>query len=622
VRDRAADSRTGTVELSALDGAERLRGAANLPVAVSVDTTPIASGLWVVDALLRDAGIHSAPPPRPDCILYASMHGGIAPDIGFYRIHAGSVGYTRTRAPWEMAALPGSTTTSFTVRFDPRTRTTAPGRNLFVEMWVDSSNIGVDTGAVGLNCYYQADSATNGVEFGFDFKNNRAWATTDGSVAYVLFLEPLPPGRWHLGCHWSFSGTVPTPRIYMTRPDGSYHETTTSALGPMPAGGSQLNYISLTAGLPVEAVQVSIMPNRPTQAQFEQTWQRGAVLDSVTSTLTAIPPTQGSAWEVIGQVAKAEQATASFDEYGVFRYRTNARFTSPGTPVLTATSAREIANLRVSEAIDSVRNVVDVPYSIYRSSNSPQERFAETARRSIAAGSTLTLTYDYDVTEYDSPPPIAYVNAVPVSTSRVRWSTTSDGSTGVHGRVESTTERDGNQLRVTFRNVGTSTVYMLTASNAPSLSLYSVDLASGSPSRRSLRRTDTASVTRYGPQVYQVPATQWLQSSAAASTVAGYLLAVASSPLPVLGDVEILPDPRIQLGDLVRITDTVGASLSTPAWVVGIRTSGDDTGRVRQVLTLRATLSPGPPTDAGLSPDPPLDPGARAVLLREGIRVP
>jgi hypothetical protein len=345
------------------------------------------------------------------------------------------------------------------------------------------------------------------------------------------------------------------------------------------------------------------------------------VLDNLTSTLTAVPPTQGSAWEVISAVARAEQATASFDEHGVFRYRNNTRFTTPGTPVLTATSAREIAGLRVSEAIDSVRNVIDVPYSVY-TIGSTRERFTETTRRSIPAFGTLTLTYDYDVTEYDSPPPIAYVATTPNSTSRVRWSTASDGSAGVHGRVESTTERDGATLRVTFRNTGASTVYMLTSGNVPSLSIYSVELANNGPSRRLLRRTDTTSVSRYGAQVYQVPATPWLQSSTAAFSVAGYLLAVAASPLPVLGDVEILPDPRIQLGDLVRITDTVGANLTTPAWVVGIRTSGDDTGRVRQVLTLRATLSPGPPTDQNLYPDPPVDPDARAVLLREGVRVP
>ncbi|GAA1292077.1 hypothetical protein [Saccharothrix xinjiangensis] len=299
VRDRVADSATGRVEVSALDGAERLRGAAKLPAAVSVNTVHIASGTWVVDNLLRDAGIHTAPPPRPDCVLYASMHGGIAPDIGYYRTHSGSIGYTRDRAPWEMAALPGSTTTSFSVRWDPRTRTTVPGRSLFVEMWVDTRNIGPDTGAVSLSCFYQADGATNGVDFGADFKSstNRAWATSDGNQAIVLFLTPLPVGRWHLGCHWTFNGTQPSARIFMSGPDGYYYENDPGALGAMPATGTQLNYVVLTSGLPVEAVQVWMPVTRPTRDDFEeQTWQRGAVLDTITSTLTAIPPTQGSAW--------------------------------------------------------------------------------------------------------------------------------------------------------------------------------------------------------------------------------------------------------------------------------------------------------------------------------------
>ncbi len=60
--------------------------------------------------------------------------------------------------------------------------------------------------------------------------------------------------------------------------------------------------------------------------------------------------------------------------------------------------------------------------------------------------------------------------------------------------------------------------------------------------------------------------------------------------------------------------DEVGAALDTSAWVIGIRTSGDGTGRIRQVLTLRATTSSGPPTDTVCSPTRPSTP-PRAMSL-------
>ncbi|GAA1291443.1 hypothetical protein [Saccharothrix xinjiangensis] len=225
-RDRIADSATGRVEVAALDGTERLRGSAHFPAAVSINTVPIASGAWVVGNLLRDAGVHTAPPPRTNAILYASMHGGITSDIGFYRTHSGSIGYTRPYEPWEMAALTGSTTTSFTVRFDPRTPTTVPGRSLFCEFWTNTSSIDPDTGAVTLSCSYQADGVTNSVEFGVDFKSSpqRATASSSGAFATVLFLAPLSVGRWHIGCYWMFNGTQPTARICMSGPDGYYEE--------------------------------------------------------------------------------------------------------------------------------------------------------------------------------------------------------------------------------------------------------------------------------------------------------------------------------------------------------------------------------------------------------------
>ncbi|GHH59686.1 hypothetical protein [Lentzea cavernae] len=275
----------------------------------------------------------------------------------------------------------------------------------------------------------------------------------------------------------------------------------------------------------------------------------------------------------------------------------------------------------MSEAIDSIRNTVDVPYQIY-TTGTPAERFTETTVRSISAFQTLTITYDYDVSEYDSPPPVVYATTMPANTSRVRFSPTTSGTFGIHGSIESTTERDGATLRVTFRNLSSSACFIVTTSGLPSLSIWSQRLAANSPARLSTRRYDTTSRTRYGAQVFQVPSTPWIQTLGTAGRIADYLLSVAAQPLPVLGDIEILPDPRITLGDLVRVVDDVGATLDTTAWVVGIRTSGDNTGRVRQILTLRATTSPGAPTDTGLFPDPAIDPAARDPLVREGVRVP
>jgi hypothetical protein len=619
IRDRVADSATGTVELSALDGAERLRDAARLPVAVSVDSTPISSTVWAVDKLLRDAGIHTAPPPRPGCILYASLHGGVTPDIGYYRTHARIAGYDRTDVPWEIA--PYASSSEYSIRWDPRTRTTVPGRSLFAETWLDSSYQPSAGARVELVLFFQADNATNQVRVAVDFAANQATIATDSSFRTLFDLGVTTKGRWHIGAYWSFAGTVPSCWLYLAGPGlpGGYKEINIGTLSSLPPGGSQLNYVQLNSALSCEAVQVSTRPTRPTQAEFGLPWTRGATLDYVRCELTALPPVQGSASEVISQIAQAEQATAGFDETGFFTYRTNRRFTNPGDPVLTVTSAREIASLKVSDAIDSVRNTIDVPYQVY-ASGSTSIRFTDTVVRSINFPGRLVLTFEYDVTEYDSPPPVVYSSVTP-SSSRVRFGTTSTGGSGVHGAVETTTERDGTTLTVTFDTTQPGTVYLVTSTGTPSLAIGSIQLSADSPARRSFRAYDQTSRNRYGPQVFQLAATPWIQSRKSASYVADYLL-TSATPLPVLGDVEILPDPRIQLGDLVRVIDTVGAALDTPAWVIGIRTSGDRGGIVRQVLTLRAATSPTQSPATGLTAEPPVNPDARAILASQNVRVP
>ncbi|WP_433268148.1 hypothetical protein ACQPZF_03490 [Actinosynnema sp. CS-041913] len=625
VRDRSADSGTGRVELSALDGAERLRDAARLPVVVSGNHGVIASGTWIVDHLLREAGIHTAPPPRPDCTLYASLHGGLVPDIGFYRSHVvTATSYRSSDVPWSMA-LEAYNQPAVT-RWEPRTRTTVGGRGLLTEAWAQNPIVASSAGnQVRLALVFQADSAVDTLYSVFDFAADTVTVGTTGSTTTSRTDNGVglrTKGSYHLGVHWTWSGTTPVARYHVTGPGipGGYRERDLGALSALTS--AQLHHVELTTGLATEAVQVTMRQAATTRAEFEPAWTRGAVVQGLTSQLTAIPPTQGSAWEVITAITHAEQATAEFDAHGIFRYRPNFRFRNPGTPALTVTSARDIATLRVSEAIDSVRNVVDVPYTLYRL-GATTERFTDTGTvRSIPAGQSLSLTFDYDLSEYDSPPPVLYANNLPTGTSRVRFATSTAGTFALLGAIESTTERDGTTLRLTFRNLSTSTAYMVTTNGTSSLSIYAPRLATDSPTRLSLRRYTDTSRTRYGAQVYQVPATPWIQQWDTAARIATYLLDMASAPLPLLGDVEILPDPRIQLGDLVRVVDTVGADLSTPAWVVGIRTNGDHDGRVRQILTLRATTSPTPPTDTGLTPDPPVDPDARTLLAREGVRVP
>ncbi|MEE1808912.1 hypothetical protein [Streptomyces sp. BE133] len=114
-----------------------------------------------------------------------------------------------------------------------------------------------------------------------------------------------------------------------------------------------------------------------------------------------------------------------------------------------------------------------------------------------------------------------------------------------------------------------------------------------------------------------------MQNGSAASTLALTMLNAGRYPVPVLGKVEVLHDPRIQLGDAVRVVDTTGAQLDTLAWVVGTRTTFTSGSVPQQTLTLRGTSYNGVPLDTGLNPDGARissSGGAVASLMSANIR--
>lgn len=117
-----------------------------------------------------------------------------------------------------------------------------------------------------------------------------------------------------------------------------------------------------------------------------------------------------------------------------------------------------------------------------------------------------------------------------------------------------------------------------------------------------------ASEKYYGRQEYTAESTDWVQNAAGAAALAQAMRAAGVLPVPVIGDVEVLYDPRIQLGDVVRVVDSSGATLDTLAWVVGIRTGATPDGGVQQTLTLRAIKPVPDPADFELAPDAPSDP--------------
>ncbi|MET8687709.1 hypothetical protein ABZV77_26200 [Streptomyces sp. NPDC004732] len=641
VRSRTAASGSDTVTVEALDGAERLRGPASLPRPYHgfYHGRPVATATWCVDELLRQGGIHSCPPPRaplvdeadtadekPFTVLYASLHGGFNSTYGQPEDVPAPAEYDwiREGAPFDIALMPKAA--GLKASWMPRSRFVLPGKVFQLECWVNTALARGNT--IELSAVFdQSGTRTGTIKASFDIATGVVtMASGTEKVAGLQTTQTFPKlatlrGAWHLSLmvDTTSTGTVVSPTVHprLTAPDGSYHggEKYTfvgeAAWQPI----SELNRVELTTDMAVECLQVTDRIWQDTvsypQEEWEQRgqWTKGAVLDTPELPLYDIPKVSGSQWDAITEIARASMSTAEFNEQGVFRWRGPSRFAKvPAVPDLTVTTRRDIASLTVTEEIDACRNHCEQPYQDWNGIKAVAgEPVDDTVVREIKPKSAVVVKYAMAEEENDIGPLVVSDDVDVKEGHRVRFGSAKTGGTAVKGRVSVSCWREGPTYFVRFSNRGTTSVWTVTKDGKPSVRIVPIK-RSADPKQRSYARWNPTSQKYYGTQQYTAPSADWVQTSAAAYSLADAMLTAGRFPVPLLGEVEVLHDPRIQLGDVVRVVDTAGAELDTLAWVVGMRTTHAAGSAPQQTLTLRGTAYNGAPADAGLVPDGPVDP--------------
>ncbi|WP_328911039.1 hypothetical protein OG230_16820 [Streptomyces sp. NBC_00234] len=638
VRSRSAVSGSDTVTVQALDGAERLRGPASLPRPYHGVLTGkrVASEVWCVDELLRQGGIHTCPPPRapvagsddsaPFTVLYASLHGGVTATYGHPENvpHIDGYDWIREGAPFEMALMPKAA--ALTASWTPRSRFVVPGKVFLIECWVNTalardSKIEIRAlldrsgGAFGyLNGV--VDIAAGTIRISSGTQNGSGWTITWTSSKLAALR-----GAWHLGFLFDTTSTgtsvLPTVQPRLTGPDGSSFvgsaATFTEAAAAQPR--AELYRVELTTDMAVECLQVTDrvwtdVPSYP-RAEWEQTgtWVKGAVLDAPALPVYNVPRVSGSQWDVITEIARSSMSTGDFDEQGVFHWRGPSRFAVvPDEPDLVVTTRRDISSLTVGEEIDACRNHCEQPFQDWAGITSVAgSTVDDTVVRKIDPGASVEVSYAVAEDEFDIGPLVVIDDTVVTDIHRVRFGTLATGGTAVKGVVTVSCRREGPTYIARFTNTGTAPVWTVTKDGKPSVRI-SFQKASADAKQRQVAWWSTTSQGHYGRQQYTAPASDWVQNGTAAVGLSQTMLNAGRYPVPVLGEVEVLHDPRLQLGDVVRVVDTTGATLDTLAWVVGMRTTCAAGGAPQQTLTLRGTSYNGVPRDTGLVPDGALDP--------------
>jgi hypothetical protein len=629
IRRLDVTSATRTVELEALDPADKLRAAVTLPLYAERLSTYYSSTAgyhaytntqWLVDFCLRRNGIYFSPPPRPTAIWAMTGHGSLAPDIG---------GNTQVAA--ETFAVPGAP-----LFVDGRYGLAANGStDIYAEVTYNSA-VGPYTilnphtleflvKAGGTNTFHArstgslltvrsrfATGAGHSVEIAINATGQLQCRVYITNSVQGSFTGPTitGPAAWHSVGLWLWASAQTRIITYAWQLDGVTTPIQTSQANALVSFDTNPRAeIKVATSLPVQCMQISKGPQSGPPPDWGAVHVSQADLDTGLNWMTGLPDVHNAdSWDTIRQAVAAEYGLVGFNEFGRFFFRT--RTSTPSTPDGTAdtqstdtdaaepdaigrtlTAAVSLADLRVSTSIDSVRNQITATITPRLESTSPVMVWQTTATDEYVIPANTTVRVKVTMphrakTSYlfiPNTPAANWTDTAPVSGHCPVNATTGAAATNVTVALEH--EDDEYSFFLRFINTNAFPV-MFAAGTRPALRVAGIDSVEIPPIQHS--RTNPTSAATWGSRVLALPDNPFRQRTDTAETVSALLLDDLADPVPVLDDIPVTGDPRTQLADLVTLHDPDGLGGPIQGSVIGIRRSLSSNGGLADVLTVRA----------------------------------
>ncbi|HEX8626742.1 MAG TPA: hypothetical protein VF755_01035 [Catenuloplanes sp.] len=611
-----AASRQAT--LTMLDNRERLRGLVALPPIEGARYG--ANATWIISWALAVCGWTAAPRPRnmrrlgpvanarwiSDAAVCLPLHGslwpwfrglshggGLPPDLQTVSANGGAPVPTRPRfvpGPFLLGAYAGATAAN---RYTAIRATLpasdgakpvfeTPARTGRLEMWVrgdaypftgNPSERAVAFSAHGFN---GQPVFTVGV-----WRDRRVFAELlDGATVRfrVSNLELPEDGKWHfVGIAFRLSGSQP--QVVLCVDDES--ETMPVTLSGSPA---VTDLYTLTAYLPLADLQLTATPldtawlndgiTERTECDIDPS---GLELDAV------IERDQREAWGLLREIAAAEQAVTLCDEFGNFAYRTRARLAASTTPVLTLTAANAITDITVTESLDTVRTVVEVPYTAPTVGAGYAWSLDQPVHVPPNGRVTIPVVLDAPAVQLKLNPLLISGGAPSIPDSYFRAYSNPDGTGAA---ITSGFSASGGS----FTTTGQGTVQF---SNSTGQGVYVTEARLAGrvirtrPTGAAVAEHPRLATSGEQPQPLRLPDSQWVQRHDVAAALAAAILPDVADPRPVVTDLAIRGDPRIQLGDRVRLVDRDGIGVDGDWWITGITETHEPTSGYAMRITAR-----------------------------------
>ncbi|HET6915646.1 MAG TPA: hypothetical protein VFH56_06100, partial [Acidimicrobiales bacterium] len=595
------DHAAGTVALDVVDLAADWDVLPAIPSVVTVP--PFNAGLtseFVLDLIARSMPVsprYSWPAIRPNCIVAAGLRTSLWPEVGTLDTAYSQPIPSFIAGPYGswLSDFDSTGTLSNYITWD--CTLPAGAASVYVEFLVCNVASG---GAINLLLGSRAANVYGGqtrydvTGLSINVTNTKVSVAGDRTLASISTTlgdgahKVAFAGTYNFST-WAWSGT-----LYL---DGQSQAFTEAQLDNQSPDTFNLLGVSV-AGAGIAGLQVT-SETAPTYTNFAPT----AIIDSSLSPLQVPPPIDAGAqaWDVIQQIAAAELGYARFDGAGNFRF-SNRDTLQQQTAFRQVRSDSSLKTLRTVVGDFTEYQRVQVDYSDWWFKKTATVLAPQGAWK-IPAGTTQTFLRDLgDTVAAQVLSPVqpwttdgqggepSDKTASYYRASRDKYGNTEHGYGTLSVTVETITP---SRIAVTVQNSGGYDAWLVSPANY-------INLDVGSPAlwvRGTPVVTDSPTIVEatYDPNgaLYPAPTNPYRQDRDTAQTVAQYLLQQLHAAIPDYPGVEIIPDPRIEVGDKITLMDpdlSKAASMDVIVWGSSVNFGS---GAWSQSLNVRAIAPPG-----------------------------
>ncbi len=611
IRQVDVDRATGAATITALDGSERFRrpitlgrGAMSLKEYNKHKHDPrkhpfrINSQL-VIDQIARYNGYHASPPSHPDSIYAMTCHGGFAAEVGETRTPIGRTTTTYTQPYWkpgahgmlaptgtwsQYATIPGLATSHYHAW-----EGTGLGMSAYV-YWPGSvsggtTSVDILEAELGSGILFVLTAYNNGT---VRARFKKGATTTAGPEIALQTGWNAVGGYWQFEQYSALNGGPLEIHTYVGGLSSS-NRFTSGQYGGVPAIGDDDWHRTVRTAYrtAIGVTNWSLFMVSPSNDLTSADWLPKPEAFTPTASISIglnelayVPDTAfEDSWTLLQEVVSAEAGLCGFDEQGGFFFTNRTLANADLTVRKVISNLRALKALQITSSADGVRNVITV---------TTQDGFM---------GSESTIWEPEDPVQLDSEPgetffdvelkPNSYTSLDSRIPARTQEQWQDNESPVIKGFVA--VRVDDNEVAVTsgvrawFAQTGPRIGELLVDNDRSFAVRFALPTAEDSPPEEESTQAafrisgfelvespeqvvgyrDETSIALHGERTMELPKTVWLQYKESGKVIAESILAFTDEPRPLLQDIPVVGDPRVQLGDLVQVSDPDGLGVIT-----------------------------------------------------------